>query len=230
MALFTGIKCIGGRYEHPFHQQGDSATKVYQLRCICHVDQYTPLALDSLMTNAGTAGVDVLPAGFGDAAAYFVGDSTPEPFQGVLVQFMRTFANIPAAREEQTGTYTYNFPGGTRARLFEPAVTGQSESQPGGIYQATVTLSPGDAAEFSDGDRCVIYNDVNWSWESGGVTVSWSSMYGLCTVSGNNITLTRSTSQPTVSSNSGTFTIQKIIAAGRSEAKSLNAASYNVIR
>ncbi len=112
MSLFTTVKCIGGWIERPFNGAGDSAHKIYRLQCLVDAGSYASLALTAVLTNATTAGVDVLPASVGpDANAYFVGDSTPQPYgNGPLVSFVRSFATVPAVRTRGLGSYSYAFP------------------------------------------------------------------------------------------------------------------------
>ena len=110
-ADFTTPRAGGESFiEYPFIEAGDNATKVYHLKCSVNKDDYAAIALDVTMASAANAGVLSLPFA-ADAAAYCVGDYNHRVTDGVLMTFDRQFANIPAAREEYSGTASFNFPG-----------------------------------------------------------------------------------------------------------------------
>lgn len=106
----TGIvRCIGGRITKPLISEGDFDHKIYVLDCVCDPSQVTTLTNLTTMTNATSAGVDVLPAGFADASAYYIGDSEPVyGATGGTVSFQRRFATIPSARDDFL-SYNYNY-------------------------------------------------------------------------------------------------------------------------
>ena len=110
-ADFTTPRAGGESFiEYPFIEDGDNATKVYHLKCSVNKDDYAAIALDVTMASAANADVLSLPFA-ADAAAYCVGDYNHRVTDGVLMTFDRQFANIPAAREEYSGTASFNFPG-----------------------------------------------------------------------------------------------------------------------
>ncbi len=105
---FTTATCVKAWIEYPFANMGDSATKVYHHTMRVSRANYAPLAFDDVMTTA-----DEKPTRSpfsDDAAAYWVGDTTPTAVQGDLVEFDRVFSNIPESRVESTGTYPFTFP------------------------------------------------------------------------------------------------------------------------
>lgn len=117
MALFTSIKCIGGWIELPFNEEGDASHKIFNFVCIVDAGAISSLPLSTLITNASAAsvaGLDQYPAGVwpesGDGNCYFIGDSTPQPFDGQLVKFVRSFANVPSTRTRGIGSYSHTWP------------------------------------------------------------------------------------------------------------------------
>ena len=110
MSIFTQIRCVGGTFDFPFKNQGDDETKIYTLNCICDADAYTPSSYGDTMTNAASAGVDVLPANFADANAFWIGDGEITTLKGLVVQFQRRFSNLPKTRIRANGFYATTFP------------------------------------------------------------------------------------------------------------------------
>lgn len=108
---FTIPTCVQARVEYPFRERGDFTTKVYHHTMHVKRDNYAPLAWDDVMTAAGEKPVrSPFPD---DAAAYYVGDSTPELVDATVYQFDRKFANIPLDNETGIGLYPFTFPGTT---------------------------------------------------------------------------------------------------------------------
>lgn len=142
-------KPISASYiDYPFQSDGDSNTKVYHLICQVNRDAYTPLALDTTMTNATTANVSSLPWS-GDANAYHVGDSTPRSIGGGVVEFERTFAKIPEARANRaSGSTAYSFPGivGSTEGATNSNVTAFSQN----TTARTTTLTVGTSLNVGD--------------------------------------------------------------------------------
>lgn len=197
MSLFTSIKCIGGRIDYPFKNEGDTTTKIYVLQCICDANVYAPAADDDTMTNAASAGVDALPAGFTDAAAYWVGDSDPVELNGPIVKFERSFSNIPQDRTRPFGLYAYTRPGidqsisfGNYAAVWS---TGGSTSKsftnsPEPRVTLTIPASPARNQNFEVGDRVQIFNDNLWNMDSGAISSKY--LVGtILTVSTNTFTI-----------------------------------------
>ena len=96
----------------PFLEDGDTDTKVYNMACSQLEDDYDPeqLDLDDTMTSAASAGVIALPFA-ADSNAYFVGDTGHTAADGGMIEFQRTFANIPKHTRIPTGSQNYSFPG-----------------------------------------------------------------------------------------------------------------------
>jgi hypothetical protein len=150
MGLFRTAKCIGGKVTRPLEKEGDTTHRIYHLECVVDADAYTTLAQTAVLSNAATAGVDVLPAGFANASAYFAGDTKPEPFQGALVKFTRSFATKPANQSEVlVGSSTYSFPGRGFVSFKVPA-TEEDASSDENLYEAgtfAANTSPGPLYE-----------------------------------------------------------------------------------
>ena len=94
---------------YPFSDFGDNVTKIYKMRCVVNEDSYTTLETGvGNLTSAATAGVHSLPASFIDVDARFCNDSETTSLSGGVVEFVRTFANIPADRTDySTAVRTY---------------------------------------------------------------------------------------------------------------------------
>ena len=113
-ATMAQVRCVDETYvSHPFLERGDTDTKVYNMLCTQRASDYdaAQLALDAPMTNAAAAGVISLPTGWADSTAYFVGDTGHDPIEGGMIEFSRTFANIPKDSRISRGSYGYTFPG-----------------------------------------------------------------------------------------------------------------------
>lgn len=192
MSIYTEIKCIGGRVNYPFSDRGDNVTREYELDCICDADAYAPSNYNDTLQSAATAGVDVLPAGFADVAAFWVEDSNPAPHSGPLVKFTRTFSHVPAAAVEPNGIYAFEFPVVPGGVFVSKNSTAESSSYNTSALTVTITatLSAGDVGNFRSGDVVSIVNPNRWAYEiAGGWQYQLSSFTGPCTVSGNVVTL-----------------------------------------
>lgn len=209
--------CVQAWVEYPFNQRGDSATKVYRHTMQVRRSGYAPLSLDDTMTDA-----DEKPSGspFGDDAdAYWVGDSQPTQAGGDLVEFERTFANIPASRIETAGVYPYNFPGVANEGISTTTIatsTGNESigSQIGtsGYYPIQFDVSDDDLKRFRAGDGVRLI-DTDDDRASGIVS----------RLDGNTIHVVA----PATLLNAGTFTIKSRVF--RSSPETFNASSYEVI-
>ena len=148
---FTTPRATTDSYvEYPFIEQGDNATKIYHLVCKVNRADYAPLALDTTMASASNADVIALPF-TADAAAYYVGDTTPQSIDGAIVQFERIFSNIPVTRNNVFGgTYAFTYPGvradstdGTVRTVSSPSTASNVTSLP-----ATNTVTVGDVIAY----------------------------------------------------------------------------------
>ena len=113
-STMSSVRAGGDSFiSRPFLGDGDTATKVYNMACSQLADDYDSeqLALNDTMTSAGAAGVIALPFA-ADSNAYFVGDTGHTAVDG-MIEFQRTFANIPKNTRVPTGSESYSFPGWT---------------------------------------------------------------------------------------------------------------------
>ena len=123
-ASMANVRAVDGTYiSYPFLEDGDTSTKVYNMVCTQRASDYdaAQLALDDPMTNATTAGVINLPFD-SDSSAYFVGDTGHTPIGGGMLQFTRTFANIPQSITTPSGSAFVTFPGFTASDISVDAV------------------------------------------------------------------------------------------------------------
>lgn len=105
--------CVGATVEYPFRNNGDSSTKIYNHIMQVKLTDYAPLSDNDTMTAATKKPVrSPFPD---DANAFYIGDSQPEPMDGGMVQFVRSFSNIPASRVEGAGLYAFTFPSNNNA-------------------------------------------------------------------------------------------------------------------
>tara|TARA_B100000749_G_scaffold280793_1_gene278831 strand:+ start:12386 stop:13354 length:969 start_codon:yes stop_codon:yes gene_type:complete len=154
-ATFTTAKVTNAWTEYPLRNLGDAATKIYHHTMQVAVLSYAPLDDDDVMTDAGEK-----PSGspFGDdAGAFYIGDSIPRPIDGGRVEFVRSFANIPANRTDPNGLYVFNLFTGTAEFSFEKTgsppftVTGSQ-----GSWGVTFSLTEEESENFSVGDTIAI--------------------------------------------------------------------------
>ena len=97
----ANVRVTSSWIDRPFTEFGDTATKVYYLRCHCLESQYVPPVLDvANLTNASTA--KVFATRYADPQARWVGDYDFAPSDGGYITFIRRFANIPATHSEYT--------------------------------------------------------------------------------------------------------------------------------
>ena len=107
--------------EFPFLSLGDNTTKIYHLECVVKEEDYTPLVLNTAMTDATTAGVTSLPFS-ADANAFHVGDYNHSITDGIFRRFDRRFAQIPQSNAIPSGTEIYTFPGMIAAATTTPTL------------------------------------------------------------------------------------------------------------
>jgi hypothetical protein len=141
-ATLTSPTCTGAWLNYPFKASGDSTTKVYNHFMEVKALNYTPLSDNDTMTAA-----DEKPTNSpfpDDANAFWVEDSIPEPGDGGMIVFIRTFANIPLGRTEGAGVYAFAFPGNgstTKVSTYNQAsmTIGTVASRPEVSFTATAT-------------------------------------------------------------------------------------------
>ena len=143
MALVRAVE--GTHIAHPFIEDGDPFTQVYNMVCTQRESDYNSgqISLDTTMASAANAGVIELPFP-ADSNAYFVGDSGHTPIGGGMIQFTRTFSNIPKEITIPSGSAFVTFPG---------ILNGHLE-----ITDASMSLSP---------DRIIITVGANHNLEVG---------------------------------------------------------------
>jgi len=128
---------------YPFLTDGDTTTKVYNMACSQRASDYAAnqVALDDTMSSASAAGVIALPFA-ADSSAYFVGDTGHAPSDGGMLEFTRTFANIPQSSRELVGTQAYNFPGwsATYNQKQLITITAASYTSPSNIVTLTTAV------------------------------------------------------------------------------------------
>jgi len=163
---FTTATCVNAWVEYPFANLGDVATKVYHHTMQQERLSYAPLAFNDVMTAADEKPTRSPFAD--DSAAYWVEDSTTSDIGGTLVEFQRSFANIPADRIEPNGLYPFEFPGnsvaqsdaiGTSTGGYVETVTSSSGEQM--KVDVVFTLSVADAAKLSTGETITIKNNTD---------------------------------------------------------------------
>ena len=112
----ANVRVIESWIDRPFTDFGDTATKVYYLRCHCSEADYTALVLGTAnLTDATTAGV--IATRYTDATARWVGDVDFKSSDGGYITFIRRFANVPAGHEDYTSSVV-TLPDGSDANTF----------------------------------------------------------------------------------------------------------------
>lgn len=162
---FTTATCVNAWIEYPFANNGDSATKVYHHTMQVERLSYAPLAFNDTMTAA-----DEKPTRSpfpDDANAYWIEDSTPSDIGGTLVEFRRTFANIPADRFEGNGSYSFTFPGNSSLSFKTLATSTGAESA---TYDSatnegvmTFNVATADLPNFTKGVTILVKNNASGS-------------------------------------------------------------------
>lgn len=153
----ASVRAVDGTYiSYPFLDDGDTSTKVYNMVCTQRAVDYqaNQVALDDPMTNATTAGVLELPF-TGDSSAYFIGDTNHTSSPGGMLQFNRTFANIPQSVTVASGSEFVSFPGLVGQGSFGDVLNISSVTNTIGLKGIRITtstghfLSAGDTVYFS---------------------------------------------------------------------------------
>jgi hypothetical protein len=154
-ATLTNPTCISAWVEYPFRDVGDSITKIYHHAMKVKLTSYVPLADDDVMTAAGEKPEN---SPFSDDAnAFYIGDDVPKPIDGGMVEFIRSFSNIPQDRTVPNGLYAFDLVASTKELSYE--VTGSPAfTITGGLgtWGCTFSLSASDAANFPLGDSMFI--------------------------------------------------------------------------
>ena len=142
-ASMANVRAVDGTYiSYPFLEDGDTSTKVYNMICTQRESDYNAaqIDLDDPMTNATTAGVIELPF-TGDSSAYFVGDTAHSSIGGGMLQFTRTFANIPQTTTTASGSAFVTFPGIWKERTAGTTLTVTAISMTSGTKGVTITTA-----------------------------------------------------------------------------------------
>jgi len=161
------VRAVDGTFiSYPFISDGDTTTKVYNLVCTQRASDYNAaqIALDDNMSSAANAGVIDLPSGWADSNAYFVGDTNHTSQTGGMLQFTRTFCNIPQSVTRPSGSTFYSFPGiaDGHLQISELRMTYGTD----GIFIKTATPHG-----FSVGDT-LWYSGIAFSLTNGTTTVT----------------------------------------------------------
>ena len=160
-ASMANVRAVDGTYiSYPFLEDGDTSTKVYNMICTQRESDYNAaqIDLDDPMTNATTAGVIELPF-TGDSSAYFVGDTAHSSIGGGMIQFTRTFSNIPQTTATPSGSSFVTFPGIGDGNMGITALSMTLGTD--GIFITTSTPH-----SFSVGDRAYFTN-VSYTYDNG---------------------------------------------------------------
>ena len=181
-STMSSVRAGGDSFiSRPFLEDGDTSTKVYNMACSQLADDYDSeqLALNDTMTSAGAAGVIALPFA-ADSKAYFVGDTGHTAADGGMIEFQRTFANIPKPTRLPSGSQNYSFPGWTEPAFSLPSldwiaifenssvqreITGMTYTWPS--TRATITTERGHLLTASDS----VFVNLSYT-ASGGTKVS----------------------------------------------------------
>lgn len=164
---FSSPTTLQAWIEYPFRKEGDSATKVYHHIMQVFAEDYTTLADDVVLTDAGAKPArSPFPD---DSAAYYVGDYNLAHIDDGLVQFDRQFANVPADRTivsgnpEPNGLYAFEFPEVTTSISSGYKTSTGNESTTRSVITTThvFNLSSGDVAEFAEGDYIALKNTTD---------------------------------------------------------------------
>ena len=164
-STMSSVRAGGDSFiSRPFLEDGDTDTKVYHMACSQLEDDYDSeqLDLDDTMTSAASAGVIALPFA-ADSNAYFVGDTGHTAADGGMIEFQRTFANIPKYTRVPTGSQNYSFPGWADEAFYRQAGT-------------NIPASPGKVSTLLQSFASAsVYRDVesgSYTWPSNVVSLT----------------------------------------------------------
>jgi len=173
---FTTATCVSAWIEYPFNALGDSTTKVYRHIMQVKLSSYAPLSFDDEMTAA-----DKKPTRSpfsDDALAFWVGDSIPTQIGGDLVEFERTFANVPASLIEGASIYSFSYPGldSTVSSTIATSNGNESVGFDSGTKEAIMTFNVASPGAFSIGQKLHVNNDaqVNGLFQINVPTFGWN--------------------------------------------------------
>lgn len=109
-----------GLLRFPFANVGDAATVIVDQAFMLRPESYESPILNTVYSSSGYFTDD--PS---ISTAYLVGDTTPSPVDGGLVQYIRSWASVPESREEYE-SISATFPGIQNQRApFTETVTAQ---------------------------------------------------------------------------------------------------------
>lgn len=162
-ASMANVRAVDGTYiSYPFLEDGDTSTKVYNMVCTQRASDYdaAQIALDDTMSNAASAGVIDLPF-TADSSAYFVGDTGHDPIGGGMLQFTRTFSNIPETITTASGSAVVTFPGVFGGRTASALLTVTGLSMTAGTRGVKITTGSNHGLVANDNI------DLNLSYQVG---------------------------------------------------------------
>ena len=146
----TPVRVNRARVSRPFSAEGDNSTRVIEVDYVQHQDYFYPDTPDRAMHLTDYNWNDF-------PVAYLVSESATEPIGSNLVQFTRTFAEIPKTRVIGE-SYSWRRPGIAGGSLETSLTISASSSSTG---QTLLTLS--SVAGLSAGDLVVIRYYVGWT-------------------------------------------------------------------
>lgn len=163
----TTPTCVNAWVEYPFRDMGDPATKVYVHMMQVKLTSYAPLDDNDIMTAAAEK-PERSPFS-DDADAFYVGDSVPRQIDGGMVEFTRTFANIPADRTVGGGTadplsyYAFEFPDTASISNTYVSTSAETFSHDAASHTSTLSfnLSAGDIANLEVGQLINVQNTTD---------------------------------------------------------------------
>ena len=106
---YAGIQPVDAWINYPFANDGDAASEVYMIRCVCKNDEYEAPLFSDVMDTAANAKLLELPFA-ADATAYFAGDHSFRSAGGGEMSFIREFAPVPATRTRGIGSVSHGWP------------------------------------------------------------------------------------------------------------------------
>lgn len=151
-STLTNATCTRAWLDFPFKDRGDTSTKVYNHFMEVKALNYTSLSDNDTMTTA-TDKPENSPFS-DDANAFWVGDSIPEPLDGGMISFIRTFANIPESKQEGAGVYAFAFPGNSdTTKVSTYTQNGVSKGIVNGRPEVSFTATATNAQLLGIGDK-----------------------------------------------------------------------------
>ena len=146
----TPVRVNRARVSRPFSAEGDNSTRVIEVDYVQHQDYFYPDTPDRAMHLTDYNWNDF-------PVAYLVNESALEPLGSDLVQFTRTFAEIPKTRVIGE-SYAWRRPGISGGTLSSTIAISASASSTG---QTLLTLST--VSGLSVGDLVLVRYYVGWT-------------------------------------------------------------------